>query len=236
MNVEQRAAVDEITQRASAATVLKGLTWDEAQSVLDVACEDRKSLLSIIAAQQAEVAKHKCPIGLDDSPLLCSAGTCAACKRMMLEHGRDEDAKTIAALRGELATLKSLIESAGGEHGAGFDWTMLGRIDDLESALAAARAELVETRKEREFLKTEFESAQEKIARSYGYASAPFAAGESVNGKTIRDVTPGSGVVEFIYRDQCQSGWKVKLVGGEHAWDSLWFTRAAVLAAVKQGG
>ena len=59
---------------------------------------------------------------------------------------------------------------------------------------------------------------------------------EYVNGRTIRDVNPGSGVVEFIYRDDCQSGWKMKLVGGEHAWDSMWFTRAAVEAAVAGSG
>lgn len=58
--------------------------------------------------------QYRCPIGLDDSPLICSAGTCAVCKQMMLEHGRDEDAKTIATLRAELAeTWETIVYSEG---------------------------------------------------------------------------------------------------------------------------
>lgn len=209
MNAEQRAAVDEIKERHESRMLLSSPA--AVASRLAEAVQDRRLLLSVIAELETELidASKRC------GEYATAAGSAEAELRLIGWQGGPD--KVVAGFREENERLRK-------------------DNSRLESALAAARAELVETRKEREFLKTEFESAQEKIARSYGYASAPFAAGESVNGKTIRDVTPGSGVVEFIYRDQCQSGWKVKLVGGEHAWDSLWFTRAAVLAAVKQGG
>lgn len=69
------------------------------QHLIIVGREQLREALSHIAALEAELAATRCPIGLDATPDICSAGTCVKCAGALRERN--------AALEAENAELRA---------------------------------------------------------------------------------------------------------------------------------
>ena len=93
-----------------------------------------------------ELAKTRCPIGLDDNHLICSAGTCLVCRvdRMASYRERAQAAEAeVERLRKALAQIKEHAEfNSDGEDAvsqAGVRGGQLGCIRDILAAIDAAK-------------------------------------------------------------------------------------------------
>lgn len=91
------------------------------------------ALTSDEAGQLSAIRDRHCRIWTDQSPW---------CDIPTLLTWHDRQASLLAEREAELALIKRHIEAAGGNPGAPFDWSILGKLAELESENDRLRAEL----------------------------------------------------------------------------------------------